>query len=486
MKILSDINFLSKISNAQFPKAAFWGSLALSLIAYFNNPILNKDGAFYLDLARTFLQEGFSATFLRYDWSWFAILLAGSHQLTTLPLELCAHLWCAFFMAGTCALSVACVNRRMESCGFLACIVVLATPAFNAFRGDILREFGFWFFCILAVWLTMRWEDRPGWLAGLWVQLAVIAAVLFRREALLLVPSLILWQSFERDRRKDWRRYLQLNAIPTAVLLSVLGYLFGAGGIAKAGLYWQLISPEKVIAKFLDTSSLFASAVLAKYSQDEAKYILGFGFLTVVLLKFFSLMGPFVLPILFRRSWVGIRTAFREYRLSCLAWVFYLLALMVFFIQLQFINSRYTSFLNWLAVPFVVYLLAAFSKEYPRLFRVLLVVSLVVMFDNVISLSAKKTHYRDAGKWLAVNVAKDEKIYYDDERIRYYAGLGYSTEEIPREIALSPGRSGEYRYFVLEEKADRPWLQEWLKAGNRQILSQFANSKGNTILIVGE
>lgn len=467
-------------------KVAFLGSLLLSFIAYWNAPILNKDGAFYLDLAKTFSDAGFSAVLQRYDWSWFSILISISHQLTSLPLESCAHLWCAFFMAGACSLSVACVEKHLESAGWLACLVVLSLPAFNSFRGEILRDFGFWFFCMLTIWLAMKWEARPGWFAGVLVQLAVLGAVLFRREALLLVPSIILWQMTDRRWRKDWQRYAQLNTLPVAGVFLLGFYLFAVGGFSKAGIYWQLISPEKFFAKFAEISDLFATTVLTKYSWDDAGYILGVGFLAVILLKFIMLMGPFVVPLLFRSSWTGIKTQFGNFRLSCFAWLFYLIVLMVFFVQLQFINSRYTSFLNWLAIPFVTLLLLSFSKEYPKLSRFLLAISLVVMLDNVVSFSAKKTHYREAGQWLAGNVPKNEQIYYEDERIRYYAGWGYSMDQVPKAAALSPEHVGEYRYFVLEGKADEPWLREFLTQQHKRILTQFSNKKKNTVLVIGD
>lgn len=467
-------------------KLAFAASLLLSLIAYWNSPILSKDSAFYLDLANTFLVEGPAAILKRYDWPWFPVLVAVSHQLTFLSLELCAHLWCALFMAGACAVTVACVQKRIEDAGYLACLVVLSMPAFNAFRGEILREFGFWFFSLLAIWLAMRWEERPGWLAGVWVQMAVAGAFLFRREALLLMPAMVLWLVTDHRWRSDWRRYFQLNALPLVGASLLGGYLAASGGFSKAGLYWQLINPEKFFAKFAGISSLFATTVLEKYSRDEAGYILFFGFLAVILLKFFKMTGPFLLPMLFRHSWHGTKDICRNFRLSCFSWGLYLVVLMVFFVQQQFMNSRYASFLNWLAVPLVVYLLLAFVREYPRLARVLLVVAVIVMVDNVVSLSAKKTHYREAGLWISRNVPIDATVYYDDERIRYYAGRGYSMDVVAKSVAMNPENAGRYRYFVIEEKADASWLPEWLIRQNRRVLSDFSNAKGATVLVIGE
>ncbi|MCM2265308.1 MAG: glycosyltransferase family 39 protein [Desulfuromonadales bacterium] len=477
-------NYCGRISPVRL---AFIGSLLLSMVAYWSNPILSKDSAFYLDLANTFNAEGFAATLKRYDWPWYPILIAVSHQATSLSSELCAHLWCALFMAGACTVTVACVQRRIESAGYLACLVVLAMPAFNAFRGEILREFGFWFFCLLAIWLAMRWEERPGWLAGVWVQMAVAGSFLFRREALLLVPAMILWQFTDPRWRRDWLRQLQLSALPVVGVVLLGFYLAASGAFAKVGMYWSLVSPENLFVKFAEISGRFAATVLEKYSRDEAGYILFFGFLAVILLKFLKLLGPFLVPMLSKRCWSGAKSLCNTFRLSSLAWGFYLAVLMVFFIQLRFMNSRYTSFLNWLAVPLVVYLLLAFVREYPRLARVVMAVALVVMVDNVVSLSAKKTHYRDAGIWISRNLPTDATVFYDDERIRYYAGRGYSMDQtVTKAMAMSPENAGRYRYFAVEEKADAPWLQGWLTQQNRRVLARFSNAKGAAVLVIGE
>jgi len=43
------------------------------------------------------------------------------------------------------------------------------------------------------------------------------------------------------------------------------------------------------------------------------------------------------------------------------------------------------------------------------------------------------------------------------------------------------------RYLVFEEKNDSPWLIAWFKKNpDYKILAQFANTKGKTVLIIGD
>ena len=213
---------LNRISPVWF---AFLASLLLSLIAVLGVVTVGKDAAFYLDIAKQASEQGVGVAQERFNWPWFVLLLAGSHKYLGLPLELAGYLWCALFMAGTCALLVDVVRRRVPEAAWWACLVVLAMPAYNQFRGDILREFGFWFFCVLTLWLALRWQQGGGWLRLLLIFPAALAAALFRLEAVLLLPALALWQLpalFDSIRRKRaLQLYLFLTLLAAAAGLAL-------------------------------------------------------------------------------------------------------------------------------------------------------------------------------------------------------------------------------------------------------------------------
>src|SRR5690606_5021810 len=141
---------------------AFFGSLLLSLIAVLGEATVGKDAAFYLDIARQTVEQGPAIATQRFNWPWCVYLLAYTHKASGIPLELLAYLWCGLFLAGACALLTDCVRRVRPELAYWACLVVLAVPAYNALRGDILREYGFWFGTALTLWLAMRWQARGG------------------------------------------------------------------------------------------------------------------------------------------------------------------------------------------------------------------------------------------------------------------------------------------------------------------------------------
>ncbi|WP_242489229.1 hypothetical protein [Pseudomonas sp. TH08] len=251
---------------------AFLGSVLLSLIAVMGTATVGRDAALYIDIAQQVTEHGPNVAWASFDWPWFSFLLAGTHLILHLPLELSAYLWCGLFFAGTSALMVDCVRQRSAHVTRWACLVVLAMPAVNAFRNDIIRECGFWFFCTLTLWLALRWQARGGWLRAALIHLAIVAAALFRLEALLLVPALALWQlpSLWSSTRRV--QFLQFSLLPILGLLivSVSGVLLSA----RVMLYLDMIAPHSVLSSFQMLCDQFANSLINKYSQDEAGRII--------------------------------------------------------------------------------------------------------------------------------------------------------------------------------------------------------------------
>ena len=477
---------LSRISPVWF---AFLASLLLSLIAVLGVVTVGKDAAFYLDIAKQASEQGVGVAQERFNWPWFVLLLAGSHKYLGLPLELAGYLWCALFMAGTCALLVDVVRRRVPEAAWWACLVVLAMPAFNQFRNDILREFGFWFFSVLTLWLALRWQHGGGWLRLLLIFPAALGAALFRLEAVLLLPALALWQLpalFDSVRRKRaLQLYLLLALLAVAAGLGLYALIrFYDFPVSRLNYYFSLLDPRHLINSLDSFAGRLADSMTYKFSRDDAGMIVLCGLFVTLLIKFLQLLGPFALILLDRHCWLRLPAVVRAFSLFGWAFLLYLLVLYTFFIHEQFTTTRYLSLLNILAVPAVAVLFSQLSSRWPRLVRAFVVLALLVMLANVVSLSAKKTHLVEAGHWLSEHVEADANIYYEDLRIGYYAGFGYQLERaVPRPAALAAPEP--YAYLLIEADGDEPWLLEWLEQHDRRVLARFANRKDDAVLVIG-
>lgn len=465
----------------------FIGSLVLSLIAMAGTDILARDAAFYMDIAYQASLHGSSIALEMFNWPWFALLIAGTHSVTGLPLEWCAHLYCALFMAGTCTLLVDCIRQRVPEATWWACLVVLAMPAINQFRWDIIREDGFWFFCTLTLWLTLRWETCGGWLRASAIYLAVAAAVLFRLEALTLLVALGAWQLpnlFISGRR---RQFLEFFCLPLVLLVPVLAVLavYVDWQSSRIELMMALISPQSILTNFNTLAHQFGSSLINKYSVDEAGRIVFFGLLASLLIKTVSMMGPFALPFLWPRSWSLWQLYWKSFRPFAYVAAAYLVVMMLFFIHSQFMIGRYLSFLDVLLLPLIAVALARLAQAYPKLVKAMLVLGVLMMLANVISLGGKKTNFVAAGQWVAQHIEEQTPVFYEDGRISYYAGRGYPQPTLPRETAIAPGSLERYQYFVFEAAESEPWLQAWMAEHHMKVLASFPQRKGKTVTVVG-
>ena len=447
---------------------------------------VGKDGAFYLDIARQMSEQGLFGGPLRFDWPGFLMLLAGTHRLLGVPLELAAYLWCALFMAGSCALLVATVRRLRPDAAWWAVLTVLAVPAFNEQRGEILREFGFWFFSALTLWLAVLWQQRGGWWRAALIHLAIGMAVVFRLEAVLLLPALFLCQLPRLGSRQGWLELMQLAGLPLLVLVLLGGALLESGQASqRVGYYLQLLDPRTLQAAFAAKAQALNDAVFVLYMEDQAGAILLGMLLSAVVLFFLMFSGPLGLLFLSGAGWRGLAGFWREFRLAALAALLYVGVLVVFFIQQGFINSRYVSYLHLLCVPLFSIGLLLFHGRFPRLSRVLVGLLVLMALANVVSTGAKKTHFIEAGAWMAEHLEQRPDVYFEDARVGYYAGWGYPFSRLSPQQAMCAEHVGDFRYWVIEAKADEPWLQEWLMANQRRVLASFANRKGKTVLVIG-
>jgi hypothetical protein len=475
---------ISRIIGEYPVRLAFWGSLLLSLIAVLGAATVGRDAAFYIDIAQQVTEHGPKVAWQTFDWPWFSYLLAGTHIVLHLPLELSAYLWCGIFLAGTCALMVDCVRQRSADNARWACLVVLAMPAVNAFRSDIIREYGFWFFCTLTLWLALRWQARGGWLRAAFIHLAIVAAALFRLEALLLIPALGFWQVSNLWSPTQRKQFLQFILVPALGVVVVA--VSGAFSVARVSIYLDMLNPHSVFASFNQLSGQFSRSLINKYSQDEAGRIIFFGILASMLISVVKLMGPFAVPFVLRSNWSVLRAYWRDYRPFAWAALLYGVVLVLFYLKQQFMNTRYLSFLNLLFVPVLASALAVFVHRFPYWGKALVVLGFLVMLSNVISTSPGKTHYVEAGHWVATHIEPGAPAYFEDGRISYYAGRGYLLNSLTREEAMSLEHAGDFRYFLVDARGDEPWLSGWLAEHKQRILARFANRKGATVLVIGQ
>lgn len=467
-------------------RAAFLGSLLLSLVAA-QGHLVNRDGIYYLETARAFLEGGWLAGLRAGEWAFLPMLIAALSFVTKASLETTALVLNALLLAGTCALLTGITRRRLPEAAWLACLVVLAMPAYNQYRNEILREYGFWFFSVLAFWLAMRWAESPRWREAIACQLALAVAALFRLEAVVFFPALMFWQAFAAPSGQRARRVLGIGCLSlSGAALALL--LFASGLVAmphRVNYYLDAANPLRNLVILQEAANRMSELVFSyKYSREEAGYVLFFGLLSIIPMKFLKMTGIFLVPLAYQFSLQPARQLFSRWQPLPWAFLAYALVLGAFVTHQFFLVGRYVSLLNLLAVPLAAGGLALLMQRFPRWKGVMLALALLTMAANVVSLSPRKTHIVEAGAWLAAHNASAARVGVDNARIAYYAGWRTNgTVLLDRPALIQALAEKRIDVIAIEAPRKEAGVETWLAENRLQVVQRFANKAGDAVIV---
>lgn len=480
------MNLLHRFDLKSSPVAfAFAASALLSILAIATGN-LNRDGMLYVETARAFMNGGLSAAVSVFGWPFLSVLMGTLAKLTGLPPEWCGNLLNILFMSGACALLVAIVRRSDPQLAWLAAVVVLTLPGLNDYRNELIREYGCWFFMLLAFWLALDWPEKPKWSRCFAIQISLLLAALFRPETLVFYPCIVLWQHFRTPAERRWRATVMLGSLPALGLLGLLLAHF-SGALGESSRLAYEINRFNFFAEFDQTATEMSQAFnrYAREDAESAHVILFFGSLAVIPWKFVGKLGIFLIPFLLFLAGPGRRERLRRHDLLLWALAGYLLILSVFVLQQQFVSGRYIGLLLIFTTPFMAYGLHDLLKRFPRSKLPLFALCAAIALANVISLKPGKMHFAQAGQWLASEYVDGPRVYLESARTAHYAGWKFSSRPKPvhRNRLLDRIRNGDYDLVVLEVSRKETDIAGWIAAAGLQEIRRFADRNGDAVLI---
>lgn len=462
-------------------QAAFFVSLLLSLIAGLDGT-LNRDGMLYIDTAKIFLEEGFAAARTNFSWPFLPICIALFAKLTGLGLETAGFLMNALFMAGASAFLVSAASRTQPQAAWMTCLTVLALPGINEYRGELLREFGCWFFVMSAFWLAQRWSERPRWPVALAVQGLVGVAALFRPEALAMMPAIVAWQVFAAPAAERLRRLLMLGALPIACAAALTALYFGHHLSPADRLAGEISRFERLAA--FGTKAEAMAATFPDFARDQARTILFFGSLAIVPIKFAGKIGVLLLPLIWALVAQRARSAVRAHALFGCGFIAHLLVLAVFVLDLQFLAGRYVGLLLLFSAPLAGFALWALTEGRRRWRGTVTAALTIVMLASTVSLGGSKTHFVEAGAWLAANASPTPRVFIGSGRAAYYAGWRYQDTRPDLRLLADDVRNDRYDLLVLEVSRRDTALQAWIENSRLTVLQRFADRRGDSVVVL--
>ncbi|PHR64021.1 glycosyltransferase family 39 protein [Alcanivorax sp.] len=453
------------------------GSLAFSLLAFLSDPVLNRDGMLYIDLASQIATSGMEGGVTEtFNWPFFSWFLAGLIKMSPWSPLMTSMLMTAFFSAGVTALMVLLMYRLSQAPGWLLLLFVLALPALNEYRSSVLRDWPAWFFSLLAIYAWLRYVDRASvrWLLLCFGSIAF--GVLCRLEVGAVAVGLALAGLFVPER--SWKKLIGFYVMPAVGVLGLLLFLAisDSGAVDRVTHYANALNVADRYQEFNHYGDLLTGAVLNKFSDNYGSQILFWGLMTIIPSKLFMLLGVLVLAAFLRPvDWNGSdRTTYQA------LFYLWLAVLVIFLVTNLFLSSRYVVFAALMILPF---LWVRFSQAFLGGDAVLKRVSITILVLSGLATSISSTGYeksalKDAGDWLAVR--SDHVVYINDGQVSFYADQGYFSYDMEPAFpeTIAPGS-------LLAWRVERGEAEGLLAAHRyRFSLEKMFDSGGEDVVVV--
>lgn len=472
-------------------------SLAMSTLAFYSGDIINRDGIFYIDMARAYDQGGLAGLlhYSNFGWPFFSIAIAHIHQITQLSFETSANvLNCLLFVLLTDAL-VLLSNKILPNHRqvIVATLFFLCFLTLNHYRFYIIRDAGYWAFCSLALYQFILYIEKPTiQKATLW-QVFMIIAVLFRVDGIVILLGLPLYLFAIRAPKEALKQSLQLFYVFLQLLsLLIIGILvamltaneqFSLSLFSKILNITQYINPDSVLGNLNHNTELIEAQILNKHSARYSTLILGSGLIVMLLYKLTKALTLGYIGVYIYGWWKSTPLKPAPYR--SLIYYFLALNLMIlvgFMFTKYFISTRYAV----LAVISLLLLMLpricdTVDKAWLSKRTLILVVVGVILFGNLVNgliKSNSKLYIKDVAIWANNNLPENSTIITNSKIINYYFN---NHHPVVAKISLTSdiGAYQNYDYLIVIEKNKYKEIKKKLATMNIDPIFRLENKRGS-------
>ncbi|MCF6281510.1 MAG: hypothetical protein L3J28_04735 [Candidatus Polarisedimenticolaceae bacterium] len=480
-------------------------SILFSVLVIALDQVVNNDGALYLIVSDLITQGEWQAALARYPWPFLPILISYTSQLTGLIPEYSAYLLSTLFFV----LLVLCFIDFVRQLGgdrrtqLLAALLILTLPYLNESRAEILRDHGYWLFYLLGLRFLFKHYKSPSLMSGLAWNGAILISCLFRMEGFVMMALLpfILLLKRESPLKQRFSNFVQANWISLALLVVGLILLPFAGDNlgrlaefpARMAQFWNALTVGLVLKAEVIRSGVLP-VLSAKFAMQSVVSILAL----IIVVKTLTVMTSLYAVVLFLPrlyAEVVLPKGFRPF----VGWVVLinLLMLIIFLLPTFFLQARFTMPLVLtvlLLLPFLLNRAWSLWQEksdswfYSRLFPVVIVITLLMGADGLISIGGySKAYLRDAAEWIEQNSETGSKIVTSEsDRFCYYIGRNSAFEQrLLCRYVVEPRANMAFDYLVLyQKKGMMPdgW-KAYLGEADLHEVAKFENSRHDGMTI---
>ena len=478
---------------------------------FLENGRINDDGVLYIEAARLFAAGEWKQGLNLYAWPLYPFLISVTHQLTGLSLQYAAQLLSGlFFMLATYAFTLLLVeaggNRRTVIAGVL--LLFSCSYIVRNILPMVMRDQGFWAFYLCSLLFLLRFYRKDRLPDALAWQICAIVAMLFRIEGVTyvaLLPLALLTQSetvwAERIKRlvKAYSLILLAAIAVMAVLLAVpslkfsdLGRLYDSITVVQ-GAYAQITHG------LIDKAHVIGESVLGEFLSDYGMQGLILTLIAVIIGKIATASGWLALILTAISNKISAaKPASDAKRLFIWAAGLGLLNLCVILLCNFILPSRIAIPIAWIILAFASFSLASLYDKWQlnrsmrsnsnKLFWLVAIILAIQLVLNLLPQPAGYNDEQEAVAWIKKNTAVGSTVFYDNARLRYYAGQPFVDRGIPDwdrvTGAIADGSINQYDYLVLHMSNKKPEREKYLEQIlPHKLAASIKSSKNKRILI---
>ena len=485
-------------------------SVILTAITIYHYPLFNPDGMLYLELAKRYPYAGFMSIFHVYHWPFYSMMLSWGSRLFHLSLLHTVYLSNVVFSTLTVFIFIFIIKELEGSDRFfwLAAFVILIFHTFNSYRGDILREHGYWLFYLVSVWFLLRFIQQLRWRYAMGWSLSMMMAALFRVEGLIFLlaaPFFCIFLSMFSVKSR-------ILAILKLNLLTITG---GVGfGMLLFSLHKSFPDIENIpnISSLLDYSVHLSQVVAARVSAMQQYVLPSLGEKNALEIFLFGWMASYCVHVINALSLGYTICVFyamkymRTIRLSfskqlVLFWYLLINVMMtlLYYWKFVYLSGRYMVALALILlcyVPFGLYVLYQRWRATERKFswaKLFFVLTVFLMFNMAVAtvyrFGPSKRYIYNAGVWLHDNTTPSTRIYTNEGRLAFFAEResgGWDSEKKGSlnmdYLAEAPWKGYDYAALVLSYMP--PGGQEQLEKVLGKPIKTFDYTRRNDKVLI--
>jgi hypothetical protein len=439
-------NFLARIEKLQskhlyFTLIAFSAILA-ARIQYIQHGWINPDTVLYFESARLIALGDFKEAVKVFNWPLYSLCMAGIHKLTTLSIHHSAQVLSIVFFAITTLSFVKIIelgggNKKTMLAGAL----ILFSSLYIV--GDVLemlmRDQGFWACFLTSLVFFIRFKNNNQYRDAFLWQIFAILATLFRIEAimyLLFLPVLLLLENKDLWHQKI-THFIKCNFLNIIAGLGIILALSLSNHLSMKhfGRLQEVFSSklfEELTHNLLTKGQIMSEQVLGKYLEEFAVIGLLLTFIYVMIVKAITTTG--IINCMLAAYSKTQKRLIKPAVASVLKATAIIAAITMGLIitKVFVLSSRYVvalAFVFMIPAAFQLgQLLTQYSQNKIRNKQLVVAIYLILIFmlgsviKNVWPKAEGYNYMQEAVAWVEANNPNHEPVFYNESRMRYYAG----------------------------------------------------------------